>query len=192
MEVKGSTIREIAGTVIQVWPRKTGKGQYGDWSLQNGKLKLTTGEVVALCFKQHEDMTHLKNKAIRAVARESEKGLMGIKVGEVGGGPEAGNLQIEITGAASIEQGVGEVPPVATKPIGAPEPEVEEVKIEPVREVVKPAPRSYGYTVDDLLNLWNFIVTDPRADAGNPDITQRAAACVFIQATKDGLKAPQS
>jgi len=60
LEVKGSTIREITGTVISLWPRKGGTNERGTWSLQNGKLKLADGgELVNLCFSGHEDMKHL-------------------------------------------------------------------------------------------------------------------------------------
>ena len=120
------------------------------------------------------------------------EGTHGVQVGEVGFGKEQGNLEIKITPTATIEQGVGETPPAATKPIGAPAAE-QPAPAAPTQPSRPPEvrQRSYGYTMNELLDLWNAIVTDPRVDAGNPDITQRAAACVFIQATKDGLKVPE-
>jgi len=183
MEVKGSVIREITGTITQLWPRKCGSNERGEWSLQNGKLKLADGgELVSLCFSGHADMTHLRNKVVHFISNDGGKGLHGVQVGEVGFGKEQGNLEIKITATATIEQGAGAVNEPA-----------------PVQQPVRPAapvqttvtrlqPADSG--LEDLMNLWEYIYKDPRVDAGSAEATQGAASTVFIAAVKNGFRAP--
>lgn len=77
----GEQITGIHGTLTGVYKRRTGEGQYGPYSFQDGTLKDETGSII-VTFCNHEEMSKRKGMKMTATAKQGEKGMSGLKVTE--------------------------------------------------------------------------------------------------------------
>ena len=170
---------ELSGTLLDCmkWSEKDDT-EHGRSSFQPGKLRLDSGETVAIVFKNQKDVAPLKGKHVTLKSVSGAHGMAGVKVGEY-----KNNTQIIVTATAQIMMGAGQagrgVPAGRGQPAGRGTPAR---SAPPVCE-----PR---YTLSDLLDLWDTIRTDDRVIDDGPEGSQAAASTVFIAATREGIKVP--
>jgi hypothetical protein len=182
-EVQGSSIQEAKGTVLKLWPRKTGVGRDGSGSMQNGTLKLECGENIEITFWDYADMKHLVNKKVTFRSKKGDRGLSGVKVGEF-----KGKIKLEITGSAEIEQ---ESSSSAEEPSNA-QPSSSRPTSTPNQH---PGQSSAGsnYSLADLVNLYNHIYTIVYEGSAPEERTDREhirgiTTTLFISARQEGIK----
>jgi len=98
----GMPVTDLKVRVVGVYDRKTGSGEYGEWSIQNMKVQDESGDIVVTC-KNVPDLSHLKEKKIILSATKSDKhGWVGLVAYD---NEYKGNIQrnIKMTGACSVE-----------------------------------------------------------------------------------------
>lgn len=67
-------------TITEVQPdRKSGTGQYGPYSYQNGKLTDATG-VIDCVFKDMQDMQHMRGQNVFMYSQQGQRGLRGLSM----------------------------------------------------------------------------------------------------------------
>lgn len=76
--MQGMTIPRIEVKVAMVYDRKTGAGQHGEWSLQNGTIEDSTGKMKVL-FKQLPDQSKLVGRTLIFKSMETKHGLRGVE-----------------------------------------------------------------------------------------------------------------
>ncbi|MFA6972503.1 MAG: hypothetical protein WC208_14055 [Gallionella sp.] len=71
----------ISGKITRVWDKKSGTGDYGEWSFQNIVITDDTGDMT-VCLKNRKDELTSQDvdKAITIKAKETTKGILGVKV----------------------------------------------------------------------------------------------------------------
>lgn len=78
-DMVGMTVSRIEAKVTGVFDRKTGEGQYGPWSLQNGTIEDETGKMKVV-FKQLPSQESLVGKTMAFKSMEGKHGLKGVEV----------------------------------------------------------------------------------------------------------------
>lgn len=108
----GTVIPRIQAKLTKVYERKTGKGQYGEWSLQNGEIQDDSG-VMKILFKQLPSQEHLQGKTMIFKSMEGKHGLKGVecKKNEYKGKT---TLELHVSNAALI---VGNGEETITEPV---------------------------------------------------------------------------
>lgn len=111
-EMVGMVIPRVEVRITKVYERKTGKGQYGEWSLQNGEVEDSTGRMKVL-FKQLPSQAHLQGKTMIFKSMEGKHGLKGVEVkkNEYNGKT---TLELHVSNAALI---VGNGEETITEPV---------------------------------------------------------------------------
>lgn len=103
----GMIIPRVEAKLQKVWDRKTGEGEHGAWSLQNGELVDATGSI-KVCFSGLPNISERQGDVMVFRAQSGKKGLSGIKVDE-NTYKGATSKQLKITKSAII-LGVDEQP----------------------------------------------------------------------------------
>lgn len=118
----GEQISAVSGVVEAVYKAKTGEGQYGAWSLQDGVLKDDSGKIT-VTFANFSDMSRLKGSQVTISAKQGDKGLSGLIVKE---NEHNGKkyIKLHVTGSAMIDSG--------TTPISDDTPSINRVVTPPV------------------------------------------------------------
>lgn len=99
----GEQISGVHGTLTAVYQRRTGEGQYGPYSFQDGLLKDDTGSII-ITFANFDDMSARKGEKMTVTAKQGDKGLSGIlvKESEYQGKKK---INLHVTGSAFIDSG---------------------------------------------------------------------------------------
>lgn len=78
-QMEGMVIPRMEVMVGMVYERKTGTGQYGEWSLQGAMCSDDTGEM-KIVFKQYPDQSKLSGRKMVFKSMEGKHGLKGVEV----------------------------------------------------------------------------------------------------------------
>lgn len=71
----------ISGKITRVWDKKSGTGDYGEWSFQNIVVTDDTGDMTVCLKNRKDELTNQDvDKAITIRAKETTKGILGVKV----------------------------------------------------------------------------------------------------------------
>lgn len=73
----GEVIAKMQGKIVKAYELKSGENEKGEWSIQDGYFKDSTGEI-KIAFFNHEDVRPLLNKEITLGAHKGAKGLSGV------------------------------------------------------------------------------------------------------------------
>tara|TARA_R110000772_G_scaffold45987_6_gene105143 strand:+ start:11347 stop:12012 length:666 start_codon:yes stop_codon:yes gene_type:complete len=77
----GQVISGISGTLTNIYPRKNGTGEHGEWSFQNAKLQDDNGALIDIQFKDRPEIPQdLKGSYIAIMSNTTDKGTHGVKV----------------------------------------------------------------------------------------------------------------
>lgn len=75
----GMVISRIEAKVTKVWDRRTGEGEYGPWSFQDGEIQDSTGSI-KITFSNLPDQRALMSKTMIFKSMETNKGLKGLEM----------------------------------------------------------------------------------------------------------------
>ena len=130
----GEIIPSIRGTIVDVYERKTGSNDKGEWSIQNATI---SGDGVKVDLKVHnrDDIKPFKGKVVLISCKDGSKGLTGVyALHDTYGGKTT--KKVKLTATAVIES--GDAPAPSDNDGGEPEDDLN-YGMEPASET--PAPR---------------------------------------------------
>lgn len=179
-QVEGSCIKECTGTILKLWPRKSGVGKDGTGTMQNGSLRLESGDTINITFWHCEDMSMIVDKRCTFRSKEGEKGIHGVKVSSF-----KEKLQLEVTSSAEIEQFSTPAPAANRAPTPPPS---------RVTSSATPAPSNGRYTIKELMGLYNACASEvwetaTNEEKANMDHIRNIATSLFIAAKQEGIRA---
>jgi hypothetical protein len=164
----GIPVPSITGTVVSVFKRSKGEGEYGPWSFQDFKLTDHTGGVATVKACNFDDLSEYRGKTIELRCHKSEKhGWTGLKklVEEHNGKTYH---KIKMTESAKItvngENGQDDAPSPGAKPASPPLPYQGEETAEP--DVVTLARRA----LMQVANAQYLVKRAVSAEVGQSDI----------------------
>ena len=75
----GAVLECIEGKITKLFPRKSGTGEHGEWSFQNGEMSDAAGDLIEIKWKGCEDVPgSWKGKTVRVYSHKGEKGRTGL------------------------------------------------------------------------------------------------------------------
>lgn len=189
----GMTVVRVLAKVTAVFDRKTGEGQYGPWSLQNGTIEDETGKMKVV-FKQLPSQESLVGKTMIFKSMEGKHGLKGceVKKNEYNGKT---TLELHVSKAALIvtsgeEANVSTVTPSTRMPQNEP--------VEPQQAPIRHEDRKLGIAtaknrLTQLAGLYDLcwetvghmkVYEDTE---GGMELHKDVATTLFIAAQREGL-----
>jgi hypothetical protein len=191
----GKQIARIEATVVSVYDRKTGEGQYGPWSIQSGLIRDDTGEM-KIVFKQFPDRSKLVGKKLVFKSMEGRNGLKGIEVknndykGKIT--PELHVTKTALIIGAEEEPYVSQVEPSTRIPQNEPERPIEAVNPALLHEDRKLGLATAKNRLTQLAGLYDMCWKTVRGmDLKEEDLSSEEfkdiATTLFIQASREGL-----
>lgn len=192
------TVVRVLAKVTAVFDRKTGEGQYGPWSLQNGTIEDETGKMKVV-FKQLPSQDSLVGKTMIFKSMEGKHGLKGceVKKNEYNGKT---TLELHVSKAVLIvtsgeEDNVSLVTPSTRMPQNEPV----EAPQAPIRhEALKLGIATAKNRLTQLAGLydlcWKTVMAmefkkdlEEQVEGADAEMLKDVATTLFIQATREGL-----
>lgn len=207
----GRPIPRIEARLDEVYERKTGEGQYGPYSFQNGEISDATGKMKVV-FANCENMERLRGNTVVFKSMQTAKhGLKGVEVKE--GKEYKGKIPIElkVSKAALVvtSQEEGSVQMAAPANIAmntamtatearklAPQANVEPMKANPEdRKLGLALAKNRMTQLAGLYDLcWKTVLSmdfkkdlEEQGDISDMGMLKDVATTLFIQATREGL-----
>lgn len=190
----GMVIPRMELIVGAVYKRKTGNGQYGEWSLQNAAATDSSGQEIKLVFKQYPDQKALSGRKLVFKSMEGRNGLNGLaaKLNEYKGKE---TVELHVTKSALIVS-AGEEPNVelATTSIRIPQNEPTMTQEAPIkhddRKLNIATARNRMTQLAGLYDLcWKTVdgMEASKDIGGLYELKKDIATTLFIQSVREGL-----
>lgn len=192
-EMVGQVIPRIEAKVLKVYDRKTGVGQYGEWSLQNAEIQDSTGKMKVV-FSQVGSQSSLEGRTVVFKSMASKHVLKGVQAQE---NDYKGNVTVElkVTNAALIvgsdeEQNVSQVESSTRPPMDSRiTPLIDE---KPSHEALKQGVALVRNRMTQIAGLYSLsyktaLIVKQANMAIKDEEVKDIATTLFIQASREGL-----
>lgn len=197
----GTVIPSISGTIISVFPSKSGKGQHGVWKLQNIKIQDNEGDCSVTLSGIDQDLNDShKGKNIEFESVGTKFGLKGVSVEKRDyvnkKGDNVSNIGVKVTATAKISlEGSGMIQedaqddiPMAFSEKGKPLMPYPETIPSDIKVKISVSPQEriaqFGKLYSICINQADTIIKDQDMQEGN---LRELATTFFIQAVREGL-----
>lgn len=196
----GRPIPRIEARLDEVYERKTGEGQYGPYSFQNGEISDSTGKMKVV-FSNCENMERLRGNTVVFKSMQTAKhGLKGVEVKE--GKEYKGKIPIElkVSKAALVvssgEEGSVQPATPSTRIQSAPQANVEPTKANPEdRKIGLALAKNRMTQLAGLYDLcWKTVLSmdfkkdlEEQGDVSDMGLLKDVATTLFITAQREGL-----
>ena len=177
--------------VKKVMDRKTGTGQYGDWSMQTLTLSDSTGTINATCWGK-SDLKAFEGQKVHLSALQSDRGWQGCMVEDRKYTDKAGQAktarQIKASGNYLLELHNGDAKPVEVSQ--NPPQQADKAPQSPVAPLGPPSWDQYATLVRYAHTLALELEPDTMSDGGLVEVSDRSRArvalvnCILIAAGK--------
>lgn len=203
----GTSIPSISGTIVAVFPSKSGKGQHGQWKLQNIKIQDETGDCQVTLSGIDQDLNDShKGKNIEFESVGTKFGLKGVTCEQRAYVDKKGNnvstigvkvtktAKIRLEGAGMVQESPDDIPMTETEARGVAiihKPDVDTVLqdyFKPNSSSKSPQERIAQFGKLYTMCLIQAIKMDETKDCplSTSDVKD-IASCLFIQSVREGL-----